>query len=189
LDLPNDLLDVLEEGTFEITELARETAQTAGSVPGARTVKTRNRAEKRETAETAKVKLRDIADPQPVPAGRVTCRQFPFIVMTSNGEREFPAPFLRRCIQVKMLEPSPKELEQIVRAHLGELESQVNEEIEKFITDFVERRKSELLATDQLLNAAFMVLTRGTSGGLPMDDAERREVSRLILNQLTTVQK
>jgi hypothetical protein len=88
-----------------------------------------------------------------------------------------------------MLEPSPKELEQIVRAHLGELESQVNEEIEKFITDFVERRKSELLATDQLLNAAFMVLTRGTSGGLPMDDAERREVSRLILNQLTTVQK
>jgi MoxR-like ATPase len=63
LDLPNDLLDVLEEGTFEITELARETAQTAGSVPGARTVKTRNRAEKRETAETAKVKLRDIAVP------------------------------------------------------------------------------------------------------------------------------
>lgn len=35
------------------------------------------------TADGSKARVRD---------GRVRCRAFPFVVLTSNGERDFPAP-------------------------------------------------------------------------------------------------
>src|SRR5216684_2604183 len=148
LDLPNDLLNVLEEGSFEVPELSRAAT----------------------TEETVKVRLHDISEKQPIVRGRVTCQQFPFIVMTSNGEREFPAPFLRRCIRLLMPEPSADELASIVNAHLAALKKNANEsseeakktheEIRKLIADFVNRRSTQLLATDQLLNAAIMLLYR-----------------------------
>src|SRR5712692_4071422 len=97
LDLPNDLLNVLEEGMFEIPELARETEQPEN--PNKQVLGKETSGNIGNTHELVKVKLHDIDSPQPISGGRVICRQFPFIVMTSNGEREFPAPFLRRCIQ------------------------------------------------------------------------------------------
>ncbi len=68
LDLPSDLLDVLERGEFEITELARLGGDPVGV---------------REWNSNAEVQAEH---------GRIACSEFPFIVMTSNGEREFPAP-------------------------------------------------------------------------------------------------
>ena len=40
-----------------------------------------------------------------ITGGKVQCDQFPFVVITSNSEREFPAPFLRRCIQLTIEDP------------------------------------------------------------------------------------
>jgi hypothetical protein len=94
-----------------------------------------------------------------------------------------------------MPEPSPDELAKIICAHLADLENQlkdgveVQKEINNLINTFVERRTSQLLATDQLLNAVFTVLNRAAPEGLPLDDAERNKVSELILTPLTTVQK
>jgi MoxR-like ATPase len=181
LDLPNDLLDVLEEGMFEIAELVREGGYE--KIPVSPT-----------SDDAPKVKLHGLTEPQPVPGGRVRCRQFPLIVMTSNGEREFPAPFLRRCIQVLMPEPSHDELMQIVLAHLGDLDAvqeggEIRKEIDGLINVFINRRSKQLLATDQLLNAAFTVLKRNrlnTSGG---EEKEREQVIELILTQLTTVRR
>ena len=40
--------------------------------------------------------------------GRVRCRAFPFVVLTSNGEREFPPAFLRRCVRLKLPPSRPR---------------------------------------------------------------------------------
>ncbi|WP_447041370.1 AAA family ATPase [Streptomyces sp. DSM 118878] len=138
IDLPNDLLTVFEKGSYELVELARRAEPTARVMTADST--------------TDRVEIRD---------GTVTCRAFPLVVMTSNGEREFPPAFLRRCVTVDLKQPgSVAELTAIVREHLGPLIGEENGELPAGARDvidrFFERRGSGLLANDQLLNAVYM---------------------------------
>lgn len=130
IDLPNDLLNVLEEGEFTLPELER----VADTEPEVRVL----------TDDGAKAVVRD---------GRVRCRAFPFIVLTSNGERDFPAALLRRCIQLKLGQPGEKRLATMVRAHLGEEAARLGADL---IREFLTRSQSELVAADQLLNAIYL---------------------------------
>jgi MoxR-like ATPase len=162
IDLPNDLLNVLEDGHFEIPELARA----------------------RE--ETVEVKLGGSDRRVPITGGQVVSRQFPFIVMTSNGEREFPAPFLRRCIRITIPQPTEAELLEIVDSHLKRyLGNDVREELAEIVENFVAVREKQELATDQLLNAVFVVLGNGR---FETENGEREAVLELILKQLTAAQ-
>ncbi|WP_329379331.1 MoxR family ATPase [Streptomyces sp. NBC_01351] len=130
IDLPNDLLNVLEEGEFALPELER----VADTEPEVRVL----------TDDGAKVTVR---------GGRVRCRAFPFIILTSNGERDFPAALLRRCIQLKLGQPGEKRLATMVRAHLGEEAARLGADL---IREFLSRSQSELVAADQLLNAVYL---------------------------------
>ncbi|MFF9036014.1 AAA family ATPase [Streptomyces sp. NPDC014892] len=130
IDLPNDLLNVLEEGEFTIPELER----IADREPEVEVL----------TDDGAKVTVRD---------GLIRCRAFPFVVLTSNGERDFPAPLLRRCISLELDRPDHKRLATVVRAHLGEEAARSGDDL---IQAFLSRSRSELLATDQLLNAIYL---------------------------------
>jgi MoxR-like ATPase len=141
LDLPNDLLNVLEEGQFEIEELVR--------------VKQPSALVRVHDADRA-VEIRD---------GRVQALQFPFIVMTSNGEREFPAPLLRRCVRVTIPQPASDELSKIVSEHLKNLTKPERDKVEVLVRKFVANRAKQDLATDQLLNAVFVVLSNGIDIG------------------------
>ncbi|MER7108563.1 AAA family ATPase [Streptomyces sp. NPDC000229] len=138
IDLPNDLLDVFEEGAFEIPELAR-IADTIGS------------ADVRPADNGARVKIT---------GGRVRCRAFPFVVLTSNGEREFPPAFLRRCVRLHLPVPDEERLRAIVYAHLGQ---DAAPHAETLINRFLDRRGTGELATDQLLQAVY--LARHAAGG------------------------
>jgi MoxR-like ATPase len=91
--------------------------------------------------------------------GRFRCGAFPFVVMTSNGERDFPPAFLRRCLRLNMGEPKPDRLKRIVEAHLqDDLNSEAKvAEATKLIEQFCTRSKSGDLSTDQLLNAIYFV--------------------------------
>lgn len=141
IDLPNDLLNLFEEGEFEIPELARIANQ-----------------EETVTVRTYDNQKADISQ------GQVVCTQFPLVIMTSNGERDFPPAFLRRCLQLEMPEPNTEQLTQIVESHFN-LQSDTDtlniatELIERFVK---EREGGKNLATDQLLNVIFM-LTRKES--------------------------
>ena len=129
IDLPNDLLHVFEEGQFEIPELARlEETQ--------REVEVR-------THDGLKVKITN---------GKVVCRQFPFVVLTSNREKEFPPPFLRRCIRLEIPQPDAKKLSDIVVSQIGQ---ELTEEQKALVELFRGKRDDDRreLATDQLLNA------------------------------------
>ncbi|MEU8460168.1 MoxR family ATPase [Streptomyces sp. NPDC029003] len=130
IDLPNDLLNVLEEGEFTLPELER----VADSEPEVEVL----------TDDGGKVTVR---------GGRVRCRAFPFIILTSNGERDFPAALLRRCIQLKLGQPGEKRLATMVRAHLGEEAARLGADL---IREFLSRSRSELVAADQLLNAIYL---------------------------------
>lgn len=135
IDLPNDLLHIFEEGAFEIEELKRD------RVPEHRI----------QTADGAHARIA---------GGRVQCRAFPFVVMTSNSERDFPAPFLRRCIQLEMHRPDRARLTQIVRRKLQHLDPAAfqrhEDTIGEIITAFVKAGETRDLATDQLLQVILL---------------------------------
>ncbi|GGQ19717.1 AAA family ATPase [Streptomyces roseolilacinus] len=156
LDLPSDLLDVLERGEFEVPELARYGRDVVAV---------------REWGGDAY---------HEVVRGRVQCTEFPFIVMTSNGERDFPAAFLRRCIRFTMPMPTPETLLRVVAAHLGAGAAE-SEAAGELVDAFVERiTAGESLAVDQLLNAVHLL----TGDGAP-DDERRQAVVDLLLRELS----
>ncbi|MBJ6646098.1 AAA family ATPase [Streptomyces griseoincarnatus] len=158
LDLPSDLLDVLERGTYEIAELGRY----AEDVVSVREWGSDTRAE--------------------IWRGRVQCDQFPFIVMTSNGERDFPSAFLRRCIRFTMPKPNVEALRAVVEAHLGSVLNAGQEPVvDHLVQEFVSRvTAGGSLAVDQLLNAVHLV-----TGGSALTDADRQEVLDLVLRELS----
>jgi MoxR-like ATPase len=98
--------------------------------------------------------------------------------MTSNGERDFPVPFKRRCLSLSIPEPTPTELEEIVRSHLSH--DPESADVEGIINKFVEKRKKGELANDQLLNAVFMVLGKEYPVG-----ADKEALIELLFTYLT----
>jgi MoxR-like ATPase len=147
IDLPNDLLNILEDGRYHIPELSR--------------------------ISTKKVMVRGFGGEGQVEieGGKVGCYEYPLVILTSNGERDFPAPFLRRCLQLRMPDPCENRdrLDAIVTAHLGKAKAKRSAQM---VSDFMARAgKGEVLATDQLLNAVQMVM-----GGYAMAKDEQTKL-------------
>jgi len=141
IDLPNDLLHIFESGQFTIPELVRVS--------------------RRE--EEVSVYTDDPGGVASVREGRVRCRAFPIVVITSNGEREFPPAFLRRCLRLDLLMPTAADLAAMVRAQLPDTADGQPD----LITDFLNRPAHDALARDQLLNAVYL-----TSSGAYAQDGE-----------------
>lgn len=154
IDLPNDLLNVFEEGGFNIPELKRLS----------------------ETQPDVEVFTCDDRKTT-IHKGEVLCRAFPFVVLTSNRERELPAPFLRRCLRLDIPRPDEKKLEKIVHAHFGEEDNALLEKAEALIKAYLEKEQDrQLLSADQLLNAVYLA-ARGV-------DMTRKELVDAIMRDL-----
>lgn len=174
LNLPNDLLNLFEEGSYEIPELVRQKSNAPVSV------------------RTADEQL-----PAEIVQGKVTCYEFPLVIMTSNGERDFPPAFLRRCLRITMPDPADSTvLENIVGAHFQREASdtkwdQVKETIDPLIVEFAQKlqTKKSSLATDQLLNLVYMVRQSQLSTAASSDQAKEHELKALediLLRRLTS---
>jgi len=154
IDLPNDLLHVFEEGWFEIPELMRCATQ-------------------QPVVTVATADGTDDANKVVIQNGRVTAKEFPFVVITSNGERELPPAFLRRCLRLENVPSNSEKLHRIVRAHLGLVDGAIVDElIEQYLQG---EREDQLLAIDQLLNAVFLISSERAPHG------EDRELVRQSL--------
>ncbi|MEU5612138.1 MoxR family ATPase [Streptomyces sparsogenes] len=141
IDLPNDLLDIFEAGEYTIPELVRI----------------------RSRRPAVRVLTDDPDRSAVIASGRVRCRAFPVVVITSNDEREFPPAFLRRCLQLRLPDPDADRLAAIVAAHLGRADDPRALEL---IQMFVERSRLEGgLAADQLLNAVYLVTSQARVPG------------------------
>lgn len=148
IDLPNDLLNIFEEGEFTIPELARIQKQQPAAI------------------------VRTIDDREvTVDRGKVCCQEFPLVILTSNGERDFPPPFLRRCLRLNMPEPTSEELAAIVASHFREegLEPATHTGVQDLIKTFLAKRQKGALATDQLLNAVYLVTRETAPSGTDKD--------------------
>ncbi len=119
------------------------------------------------------------ADPgrrAPIYRGRVACIAFPMVVITSNGEREFPPPFLRRCLRLDLKQPSRERLASIVAAHMG---PEALASSEPLIDSFLDLADRGDVATDQLLNAVYLA----TYGG-QLPEELREKLSEVLLRPL-----
>ncbi|WP_158887083.1 AAA family ATPase [Amycolatopsis anabasis] len=163
IDLPNDLLNVFEEGEYDIPELVR-LAKRQSEV----SVLTHDR--------HGSAMVRD---------GVVRCRSFPIVIITSNGEREFPPAFLRRCLNFRVEPPDFEQLGAMVAAQFGGADKV---DIARLIQDFLER-SAELggLASDQLLNAVHLATELATSGAYQSDD-EWKDLLKAIWHPLSTTE-
>jgi len=156
-DLPNDLLHIFEEQIFEIPHLKRLIHNETG---------------KEHTIKDIDGNRHAITD------GVVKCKgDFPIIVMTSNGEREFPPAFLRRCIQIHLRMPSDRDkkienLTNMVKEHFKE--NQNDTIIKKVIESFVDYDDGKLRTNDQLLNALYLILKT------PMNESEDVDFQKMF---------
>ncbi|HEV7651891.1 MAG TPA: MoxR family ATPase [Actinophytocola sp.] len=159
-DLPNDLLSLFEDGEFVIPELARVRNRTPQV-----TVHT---ADPNRTAE--------------VVDGRIGCRAFPIVVLTSNGERDFPPAFLRRCLQLEISDPSVDQLAAMVANHLLDPDG---EHRDRLVAEFA-AKAAELggLPADRLLDAVYLA----TSGAYRPDDVAWNRLVDALWRRLSTVQ-
>lgn len=160
-DLPNDLLSILEDGQFTIPELER----------------VRNR------TPAVTVFTDDPSESATVADGRVRCNAFPMIVITSNGERDFPPAFLRRCLRLDIEPPTEERLAKMVASQLtgpgGELRDQL-------IREFVERSLSNGgLPTDKLLEALYLA----TSGAYSDNHESWPRLRDALWRQLSSLER
>ncbi len=160
IDLPNDLLNLFEDGEFPIPELQRLELSPVD-------VRTLDRKDGKQQKTS-------------VINGVVRCRAFPLVIMTSNGERDFPPPFLRRCLRFKMPNPSDLELQKIVEKHLGEAAAQKSSKIIKHFLD--EIKAGNTLATDQLLNVIHLRTHEKTS----TEPEDLNELEKRLLKDLNS---
>ncbi len=158
IDLPNDLLHIFEEGEFRIDELVRV-------------------ASRQKTVRIMPYDGENEDDKVEISEGKVKCRNFPFVVMTSNGERDFPPAFLRRCLHLDIDPPDENQLRRIIDAHLDHYDS---DEMENILRAFSEKRgESGVMATDQLLNAVYLL-----ASGRGIGKNEQNQLEKMILKEL-----
>ncbi|WP_018500277.1 AAA family ATPase [Parafrankia discariae] len=140
VDLPNDLLNVFEDGEFTLPELVQV----------------------RELTPRARVNTADPGGKATVHNGVIRCHEFPLVVITSNGEREFPPAFLRRCTRLDIPEPDPERLAELIAAHFPKEVPGRAELVERFAR---RRAAAGPLAADQLLNAAYLLALGADADG------------------------
>jgi MoxR-like ATPase len=156
IDVPGDLLNVLERGDFDIPVLARH------------------------DEPNMEIRVADSDSTVSIVRGHLSCHVFPIIVITSNGEREFPPAFLRRCIRERMEIPDDVRLAEIVQSHLG---PELAEKAGALIKDFADRLNGNppaALAIDQLLNSVLLM----TRDDAPSDPEARAELLSLLEKEL-----
>ncbi|MDF5730196.1 MAG: AAA family ATPase, partial [Rhizonema sp. PD38] len=162
INLPNDLLNLFEEGEFEIPELARLSKQLG--------------------EQEVMVRTKDDKIDAPIRGGRVRCSTFPFIIMTSNGERDFPPPFLRRCLRVNMPQPEEEALKAIVKA---QLDKEISEQSQELIRFFLQSLSDgDNLAIDQLLNIIYLTTDKKVSRG----EINLENMKKLLLKHLSSTE-
>lgn len=100
-------------------------------------------------------------------------------MITSNGEREFPEAFLRRCLRLTIKEPDAEQLAAMVAAHLSGTD---DEQRRRMIQEFLDRgAEGGGLPADKLLDALYLA----TSGTYRGDDESWARLRDALWRQLT----
>jgi MoxR-like ATPase len=168
IDLPGDLLHVFDRGSYEIPELVRETDNPHVRVS-------------RANAQHDEEKYIWIE------RGRVSCAEFPVIILTSNEERDFPPAFERRCLRVQLEPPAPEVLEKIAINRLELPDNGLDAAARRMIQEFASKDTESGIGWDgrkravsQLLNALYLRLK--VNG---LTDEDLKKLSQIVLEPLS----
>ncbi len=157
IDLPNDLLHVLEEGTFDIPEIARL-----------------------RLSEAVRIRLHNSTEEYAVPTnGKIVCDDFPLVVLTTNGEREFSPAFKRRCLTLRMKRPDEAKLREVMAMHFPA--GWENDSSKAQLAAFLQKVGSgNQVAVDQLLNAVYL-----TMSNIDVKPENHQIIQQSVLRSLT----
>lgn len=145
-DLPNDLLDVLEDRRFEIGELREVETPEYQQMLG-------------EPLEQHTPPLQRWMY-SPDTKGEWKHQTWPLIVISSNTERQLPTPFLRRCVCHHLMPFERDELIQIVRDRFPNLDSgtlALGEALVDFFLWLRAERLEKPPSTSELIDASEVV--------------------------------
>lgn len=177
LDLPNDLLDVLEDGDFVLPELQRIAATrpkvTVGLDPG------------RKPPRPAGAPEDDAArDSIEIERGRVgvSADAYPFILITSNGERDFSPAFHRRCVHLDLPAPTGQKATDILASQLGKLDAGATAAIQALATELLTEAGpgGSRHSIDQVMNLGWLLV----KGADPADEALLAELKAAVARRL-----
>lgn len=172
-DLPNDLLWELDQSDLEVQELPEDEVLEA------------EEAQDGEDSAPPALKPRmwhPRGNKVPVPIRRRIEHPKdwakPFILVTSNGERQLPDAFLRRCVFYQIPRPSTEALQEILKARFGSKLDDSNRDIllkwPPFIYDAL--RKNERVIKKPAL-AELLMWVRALVGD--EDDGQKAQASRI----------
>jgi len=156
IDLPNDLLHLMEEGQFDIPEISRMSHE----------------------SDTVSVRTAD-GDAKPVnKSGVITCDDFPIVIMTTNEERDFSPAFTRRCIKLHLDLPDEQKLQDILSAHIKDKKLLALEETKKLVAEFTGRKSDPAMriSVDRLINAIHLL-----GAGRLATEADREGLVQAVL--------
>lgn len=154
LDLPEEILAALDAGEYLIPTLTGEP-------------------EKR-------VATHDRNGSATVRHGVVGCQEFPVVIITCVGEREFSPGFLRRCLHLRMRIPTGDQLMTLIAAQVGPVdEIRIRELVDRFLARTGE---SGGLGIDQLLDAVHLART------LPHNSEEWDDLLTIVWHSLASVE-
>lgn len=169
IDLPNDLLHILEENEFEIPVLKRY-------------------------KEQAEVNLGTEEEQIIIKEGKhkISIENMPIIIITSNQEKDFSPAFMRRCLSHHIEFPKAERLTEIACKHLeigysNKEKTKQQLKVESLVKEFMNKRngkeeyseKNEL-AIDQLLNALYLRL----KGHDKIDFSKKSILNESVLHNL-----
>jgi MoxR-like ATPase len=113
----------------------------------------------------------------------VTTSQPPLIFITTNGERELPLAFLRRCVSINLRPPGKDELVEIARAHFPkEVNEPLFEEVAAHIVRMGEDERQAAArrpSTAEYLDAVLACLKLGYRPG----DPEFNDLANITLSK------
>ncbi|EFC81425.1 hypothetical protein [Parafrankia sp. EUN1f] len=153
-ELPDDLAEIIERGEVVVPELRGWLSE----------------------ADPVTVATDDPGVGVTLDSAVIQCAEFPVIVLVSDGDREFSPRLRRRCVSVRLPEPSLDELLVLVRARFGDGPA-VAEVAKRF---GALRDAGAGLTVDELLDAAHLA-----AAGALDDAAEADRVLDAIWNALS----
>jgi hypothetical protein len=116
----------------------------------------------------------------------VHCYEFPFIILTSNEDRDFPPAFQRRCLRYTMQQPDPDQLRDIV-ADYFKLGRQAMNSYEGLIEKFLSLRNRKEVTTDQLFQAIYLLRLNADIGELTEND-QLDSLAKVLLQPIAELQ-
>jgi MoxR-like ATPase len=168
VDFPDDLLNLIDSGSFSVREIVRSGEARASFCP-----------------RTGRRTDRDGSDLIPMVNGVVQCGPYPFIIMTANEDMDFSAAFKRRCIEYRMPKMTTARAERILSKQIASLGTSTElpepESVRRFVAQFAAAGDGAFPALlETVVNAYWLIELQQAAARGEAGTSTRQEILRRL---------